>query len=71
MLKPQRRVHLRTEGNGSRVACLAVVFELCESAARIWRLLNGATLLPEVIAGAKFVNGEKPERNAASSRRHP
>jgi hypothetical protein len=42
-----------------------MVFKLCESAAQHWRLLNGAALLPEVIAGVKFVNGEKPERDAA------
>ena len=57
--------HRRTKGNGSRGACLAMVFKLCESAAKHWRLLNGATLLPDVIAGVKFVNGEKAERNAA------
>jgi putative transposase len=57
--------HRRTKGNGSRVACLAMVFKLCESAAKHWRLLNGATLLPDVIAGVTFVNGEKAERNAA------
>lgn len=57
--------HRRTKGNGSRVACLAMVFKLCESAANPWRLLNGATLLQEVIAGMKFINGEKAERNAA------
>jgi len=52
--------HRRTKGNGSRVACLAMVFKLCESAERHWRSLNGAKLLPEVIAGAEFVNGENP-----------
>ena len=57
--------HRRTKGNGSRVACLAMVFKLCESAAKTWRLLNGAKLLPDVIAGVKFVNGEKPEKAAA------
>ena len=57
--------HRRTKGNGSRVACLAMVFKLCESAAKHWRLLNGATLLPDVVAGVMFINGEKPERNAA------
>lgn len=57
--------HRRTKGNGSRVACLAMVFKLCESASRSWRALNGAKLLPDVIAGVKFVNGEKPQRNAA------
>ena len=57
--------HRRTKGNGSRVACLAMVFKLCESAARHWRLLNGAKLLPEVIAGTEFIDGEKPEQGAA------
>jgi transposase-like protein len=57
--------HRRTKGNGSRLACLAMVFKLCESAAKRWRLLNGATLLSEVIAGVKFVNGEKAEKTAA------
>ena len=57
--------HRRTKGNGSRVACLAMVFKLCESAERHWRSLNGARLLPEVIAGVQFVNGEKPEKDAA------
>jgi transposase-like protein len=57
--------HRRTKGNGSRVACLAMVFKLCESAAKTWRALNGAKLLPDVIAGVQFINGEKPQRNAA------
>ena len=57
--------HRRTKGNGSRAACLAMVFKLCESAAKTWRLLNGAKLLPDVIAGVKFINGEKTEKSAA------
>jgi transposase-like protein len=57
--------HRRKRGSGSRAACLAMVFKLCESAAKRWRLLNGAKLLPDVIAGAKFINGEKPEKTAA------
>lgn len=57
--------HRRTKGNGSRAACLAMVFKLCESAARSWRLLNGAKLLPDVIAGVKFINGERAEKVAA------
>jgi len=36
-----------------------MVFKLCPSAARTWRLL------PDVIAGVKFINGEKTEKNAA------
>ena len=39
-----------------------MVFKLCECAARHWRLLNGAKLLPDVIANVEFINGEKPER---------
>ncbi len=57
--------HRRTKGNGSRVACLTMVFKLCESAATTWRLLNGATLLPDVIAGVAFINGEKAGQTAA------
>ena len=57
--------HRRTKGNGSRVACLAMVFKLCASAQKTWRPLNGAKRLPDVIAGAKFINGEKTERIAA------
>ena len=57
--------HRRTKGNGSRVACLAMVFKLCASAQKTWRPLNGAKRLPDVIAGAKFINGEKAERIAA------
>ena len=57
--------HRRTKGNGSRAACLAMVFKLCASAARRWRTLNGAKLLPDVIAGVRFVDGEKPEKTAA------
>src|SRR5262245_14701684 len=47
----------KTKGSGSRVACLAMVFKLMESAAKGWRLLNGSTLLAKVIAGARFGGG--------------
>jgi transposase-like protein len=57
--------HRRSKGNGTRLACLAMVFKLCESAARHWRLLNGAKWLPAVIAGVQFIDGEKPEKDAA------
>jgi transposase-like protein len=57
--------HRRTKGNGSRVACLTMVFKLCESAARKWRALNGAKLLPEVVAGIRFIDGERSEKTAA------
>ena len=51
--------HRRTKGNGTRLACLTMVFKLMQSAAKRWRLLNGATLLPDVIQGITFVDGIK------------
>lgn len=53
--------HRRTKGNGSRTACLAMVFKLMQSAEKRWRLLNGSNLLPDVIAGATFNNGIKQQ----------
>jgi len=49
----------KTKGAGSRTACLAMAFKLVESAQNHWRKLNGSTLLPAVIAGAIFRDGEK------------
>ena len=48
--------HRRTKGNGSRQACLTMVFKLMESAAKHWRLLNGSQLLSDVIAGVVFTD---------------
>ncbi len=53
----------KTQGHGSALACETMVFKLMESAAKHWRLLNGSKLLPEVIAGVTFIDGEK--ENAA------
>ena len=47
----------KTKGSGSRAACLTMVFKLMESAAKNWRLLNGSSLIGEVIAGVRFVDG--------------
>ena len=49
----------KTKGCGSRLACLSMVFRLTVSARRKWRSLAGAKLLPDVVAGVKFVNGER------------
>jgi putative transposase len=57
--------HRRTKGNGSRMACLTMVFKLMQSASKRWRLLNGSQLLPEVIAGVQFIDGIKPQVTAA------
>jgi putative transposase len=57
--------HRRTKGNGSRLACLTMVFKLMQSASKRWRLLNGSNLLPHVIQGVKFIDGLKPQEAAA------
>jgi putative transposase len=55
----------KTRGNGSRVACLAMVFKLTESASKKWRTLNSSSLLPDVIQGILFINGIKHTEAAA------
>jgi len=57
--------HRRTKGNGSRKACLAMVFKLVQAAEKKWRLLNGSELIPDVIQGVRFVNGVRPTQAAA------
>jgi putative transposase len=51
--------HNKTKGNGSRKACLTMVFKLMESASKRWRALNGSTLIQDVIAGVQFADGIK------------
>lgn len=57
--------HRRTKGNGSRTACLAMMFKLAQSAEKRWRLLNGAERLPDVIQGAVFKDGTRLDQAAA------
>jgi putative transposase len=57
--------HRRTKGSGSRTACLTMVFKLMQSAAKKWRLLNGFGLLEDVIQGVRFIDGIKPQQDAA------
>ena len=60
--------HSKTKGNGSRSACLTMVYKLMESASRHWRALNGSILLPEVVRGVQFSDGvrEKTEEKSAA-----
>ena len=51
--------HRRTKGNGSRMACLAMVLKLVQSAEKRWRKLNGHDRIGDVIAGIVFIDGEK------------
>lgn len=49
----------RTKGSGSRVACLAMVFKLCQSAARSWRRLDAVERLSDLVLGVRFKDGIK------------
>ena len=51
--------HDKTRNNGSRKACLAMVFKLCQSAERGFQRLNGSALLTDVLAGVIFEDGIK------------
>ena len=53
--------HRKTKGNGTRKACLTMVYKLMESAAKRWRLLNGSNFLPEVIAGVNSSTESNPK----------
>jgi len=53
--------HKRTKGNGSRKACLAMVFKLVQSASKTWRKLNSYELIKDVIADVTFIDGEKKQ----------
>ena len=57
--------HRRTKGNGSRRACLAMMFKLAQRAERRWRTLDGAKLLPDVIQGISFKDGTRSDQAAA------
>ncbi len=57
--------HRRTKGNGTRRACLAMMFKLAQSAERRWHLLAGAKLLPDVIQGVTFKDGIRLAQAAA------
>jgi transposase-like protein len=57
--------HRRTKGSGSRAACLTMVFKLMQSAAKRWRLLNGSQHLADVVQGVQFIDGIKPQQDAA------
>ena len=52
---------VKTKGSGSRTACLMMVFKLTQSAEKNWRALNGSESIPDVIAGVRFVDGEKED----------
>jgi hypothetical protein len=42
-----------------------MVYKLMMSAQKKWRLLNGSSLLSDVLQGIKFIDGERETKNAA------
>ena len=48
----------RTKGCGSREATLSMVYKLAYEAQKRWRKLRSFKLLPHVLAGEKFIDGE-------------
>jgi len=63
--KQGRNLRAITKGSGSRTACLTMVFKLVQSAEKRWHALRGSNLLPEVISGVEFKDGEKVQGQAA------
>ena len=55
----------RTKGCGSRIATLTMVFKLGIEAQKHWRRLNGSALLPKVVTGVQFIDGQELEQQAA------
>ena len=53
--------HDKTKGNGSRTACLTMVFKLAQVASEHWRALNGSALVQDVIACIPYVDGIKKD----------
>jgi putative transposase len=55
----------RTKGCGSRIATLTMVFKLGTQAQQHWRRLNGSELIPKVVTGVQFIDGEELREQAA------
>jgi putative transposase len=57
-------VRLRTEktkGCGTRLATLTMVFKLVYETRKTWKKIKGYRLIPKVLEGATFVDGELPD----------
>jgi len=48
----------KTKGCGSRLATLTMVFKLALEAQKTWQRIKGYKLIPQVINGTRFVDGE-------------
>jgi hypothetical protein len=57
-----------TKGAGSRRKALLTAYKLLDMAQARWRRLDGAQLLPLLLAGIAFVDGLQPEGKASKTR---
>ena len=48
----------KTKGCGSRTATLTMVFKLTLEAQKTWKKIKGYKLIPHIIQGVRFVDGE-------------
>lgn len=51
----------RTKGCGTRLATLTMVFKLAQEAEKTWKKIKGYALIPKLLKGARFVDGELVE----------
>lgn len=51
----------RTKGMGTRLATLTMVFKLVKEAEKTWKKIKGYRLIPKVVRGVRFVDGEETE----------
>ena len=49
----------QTKGCGNRIATLTMVYKLAKAAEKGWNRLRGFALLPKIVAGIKFKDGEE------------
>ena len=67
-------VRLRTakcKNCGSRKTTLAMTYKLIETAQSKWQRLRGYSLLPDVIKGIVFKDGEPPKLGQTQDNSHP
>ena len=55
----------KTKGSGSRIATLTMVFKLALEAQKTWKKLKGYNLIPLLLEGKEFIDGELKEEDAA------
>ena len=51
----------KTKGCGTRIATIVMVFKLVCEAQKAWRKIKGHRLIPKLLEGVAFIDGEAPE----------